>query len=77
MSTNLNVAGNWLCDRLEEFCKAEGLPHISADDLLAQLQDESGGEDRQRQIEWLHGFVATWDMWENADPDRQAPNPAR
>lgn len=71
MSTNPNVAGSWLCDRLEEFCKAEGLPHISADELLTLNATDS------RQAEWLHGFIAAWDMWENADPDRQAPNPAR
>ena len=71
MSTNLNVAGNWLCDRLEEFCKAEGLPHISADELLTLNATDS------RQAEWLRGFITAWDMWENADPDRQAVNPAR
>lgn len=71
MATNPNVAGIWLCDRLEEFCKAEGLPHISADELLTLNATDS------RQAEWLRGFIAAWDMWENADPDRQAPNPAR
>ena len=71
MSTNLNVAGNWLCEQLAEFCKTEGLPHISADELLTLSATGS------RQADWLRGFIAAWDMWENADPDRQAPNPAR
>lgn len=68
MSTNLNVAGNWLCEQLAKFCKDEQLPDLSADELLSHLMSLDPNEDRQRQIEWVRGFIAAWEVWENAEP---------
>jgi hypothetical protein len=41
---------------LQEFCSANGLPQLSADELL---MGESGATHEQRM--WLSAFVALWD----------------
>ena len=54
---------NSLCDELLAYCKAQGLPHASADDLLASLYPETPELDTIQaagQREWLLDFVDRW-----------------
>lgn len=48
-----------LCAELADYCKAQGLPHLSADELAAS--DYPNDEQR----EWLRDFCARWDRWED------------
>ena len=44
-----------LCTVLTTYCEAQGLPHLSADEL------QTSGRLTPRQREWLDAFVALWD----------------
>lgn len=50
--------GGALCDELEAYCKAQGLPYMSADELAAS--DHPNDEQR----EWLRDFCERWERWE-------------
>jgi len=56
-----------LCDELEAYCEAHGLPFKSADELLAELEDDQHVSDvLQNSIhrEWLRDYCERWDRWE-------------
>lgn len=48
-----------LCVELENYCEAQGLPHMSADELAAS--DHPNDEQR----EWLRDFCERWERWED------------
>lgn len=48
-----------LCAELESYCKAQGLPYSSADELAAS--DDVSAEQR----EWLRKFCDRWERWED------------
>lgn len=53
-----------LCDELQAYCTAQGLPHMSADDLEASLWPETPDLDTPKAAEqraWLLDFGKRWD----------------
>jgi len=67
----MNAIGNTdteqaLCDELEAWCVANHLKYTNAEDLLADLSDDS--IENAVRIDWLRDFVDRWDaMQDEAD----------
>jgi hypothetical protein len=62
-----------LCDEMNAYCDAHKLPHMSADELVCELQAIRDGEksefiegqvaDVGAHIKWLSDFISRWDAW--------------
>jgi hypothetical protein len=52
-----------LCDLLLKFCDSQGLPFISADDLLHSVMG-STDDRRESHVKWLMAYIALWDASE-------------
>lgn len=52
-----------LCASLESYCKTNGIPHESADELL--LRDDLTDDQRI----WLSSFYLHWEAWERVDQE--------
>lgn len=56
-----------LCDELEAYCKAQGLPFMSADELALRPGVTT------EQARWLSEFGARWDAYMESDEARCVP----
>jgi hypothetical protein len=56
-----------LCDELRNYCTANNLPYLSADELLVELL--SVDVRNEANIAWVRDFIRRWNAWENAEID--------
>lgn len=65
MNTNIDTEAS-LCLELEVYCKVNGIPFMSADELCCELS-EIGGDCNKAHIEYLSRFIERWKVMADRD----------